>query len=71
MSVEKVEPIDDQGTTVAWVLRITVGALTIKDAFAFADSPKLGKLSGLAKVPFGAVGTYASTRTPKSVPLPD
>lgn len=56
MKVEKVQPIEHDGSKVASTLRIIVGDRSIDDAFYFEDLLACGKLAGLSKIPFEAIG---------------
>lgn len=56
MQLDKVSTIEVKGAKVASILKITVGGRATQEVAHFEDVSEAGKLRGLVKVTFGALG---------------
>lgn len=56
--VEKTEAIQEKGIKVATMLKITVADRSTNEGIYFEDIEQCGKVRGLVKVTFGAMGEF-------------
>ena len=60
VQVDKVESIEEKGKKVGSVVQIKAGEKSTQDAVFFEDVPECGKLKGLLRITFAAMGIFRS-----------